>query len=456
MKHGPAMPVIHDNRPDRTRENPGARDIRVSGHLPNLLRRRISPPPTDGLRAKQRHEPNLDALRGFAACSVLSCHVLAFHTEGDTSFNPPSEWLAYLHFSRSAVLIFFLLSGYVIGLNYRAVLKPAEVGEYLRRRALRLLPIYWMGLALGWCAIFEPDALKIIGNLLFLQNDAGPIHPTYGNYPVWSLHYEAVYYLSFIVVLKWAPRLVPLAGGLLLFSLLGWFQSGVLSVIGGWSVGACFWLSGLLLAWHGRAAEAKPLLAPLLALYAANHLWPGIILFNGLGLAGAGTAGINVADLFLLPGCLLVFSAVTGREFPGLRLVRLAAFAIPAGTVIILFLLGRLDDSMPWLLGAVAIVASLALLRLERSDWGIRLLCLFAPIGAISYALYLFHMPILLLAKRLRRADLVNYATALALTLGLSFGLAWIVERKLQPWIVRRFRPNQGPRPEMPVPCASS
>jgi peptidoglycan/LPS O-acetylase OafA/YrhL len=436
--------------------HPSARPLTTPvARLRDLARWRLEPGAICA-SGKRRYEPRLDALRGFAACMVLSGHLLPFHHEGDTSINPPGEGFAYLHLARAAVMLFFMISGFVIGLAYPAPPLPGTMREYAKRRAIRILPIYWIGIGLGICAVLETSLLQIIGNTLLLQNFAGSVDPLYGNIAVWSLHYEVIYYLAFMLIWKWSPRVLPLFTLLLLVSVIDWFLGFPFSFVGGWSVGAFFWLSGLLLAWNAPARDSRPALAPLLALYASNHLWPGLVLLNGLGLSYAGSASLGISDLFLLPGCLAVFAAVSGREFPGLRLVRVAAFAIPAGTVLILFAMGRLGDSIPWKLAAVATGAALVLLPFERATWGVRLLSLFAPIGAISYALYLFHMPIIEMISHLRRAGILNYETTIVLVLGLSFGLAWLAEKKLQPWLVQKLRPNRPTLEKTPVPCVSS
>lgn len=77
---------------------------------------------------------NLDGLRGIAALSVV------FHHFGKET---APYWFWY---GQLSVYLFFILSGYVIALRYEPSLRQGMRGAiFLRTRAQRLLPIYWMG-----------------------------------------------------------------------------------------------------------------------------------------------------------------------------------------------------------------------------------------------------------------------------------------------------------------------
>src|SRR5690349_13625037 len=84
-------------------------------------------------------------------------------------WSPAAAW-TWLVSAPAAVLVFFVLSGYVIGLTYHEQARERDVGDYLRRRALRLIPINCAGVLLG-CAIADSlDGATVLANLAFLEN----------------------------------------------------------------------------------------------------------------------------------------------------------------------------------------------------------------------------------------------------------------------------------------------
>jgi peptidoglycan/LPS O-acetylase OafA/YrhL len=159
----------------------------------------------------------LDALRGLAACVVAIHHVfVVFHDE----IRSVVSGFAYSLLdvvqaqNQAAVLLFFVLSGYAIGLATRTQppVSKADCLHYLSRRAQRLLPLYWISLA--WTASLgnvyghsnSSFGLEtLFGNALFLQTSEfakGAWFSPYGlNGPYWSLSYEIFFYLLLPVAL---------------------------------------------------------------------------------------------------------------------------------------------------------------------------------------------------------------------------------------------------------------
>jgi len=91
----------------------------------------------------------LDGLRGLAAISVLLFHATDFFRTGSLL---PHGFLA--------VDMFFILSGFVIALNYEAALcRGLQMGRFLQARGRRLLPIYWLGAAFN-LAVFIGMAMS--------------------------------------------------------------------------------------------------------------------------------------------------------------------------------------------------------------------------------------------------------------------------------------------------------
>ena len=110
-----------------------------------------------------------------------------------------------------AVLFFFVLSGFSIGLAQKGKLisSKTELHQYLHRRLKRIIPIYWLALLLALFIglltnrIHQPEYsfFNFLGNLLFLQTPANAtaywFSPYGDNGPLWSLSYEVFFYLFF-------------------------------------------------------------------------------------------------------------------------------------------------------------------------------------------------------------------------------------------------------------------
>jgi peptidoglycan/LPS O-acetylase OafA/YrhL len=218
---------------------------------------RFSPPKGSG-------SIHLDALRGVAAFLVLLAHWRqAFFQDFETSAHYGflvSIANAATGLSHQAVMIFFVLSGYLVG---GSVLRAVKEGnwswrDYLLARLTRLyivlLPALVLGAGLDWIGLHFSGQGAIYGtsgraglialnvgpsltvrtflaNVFFLQNLPVPgnsgVFRTFGsNIPLWSLSFEFSYYIAFpFVVLalshgkRWYLRLAYLA----LLVVWGWF-----------------------------------------------------------------------------------------------------------------------------------------------------------------------------------------------------------------------------------------
>ena len=149
------------------------------------------------------HYPLLDGLRGVAALMVVWFHIFeAFATSHlDQRINH-----GYL-----AVDFFFILSGFVIGYAYDDRWGKMSVGEFLKRRLIRLHPMVVMGAIIG-AAMFYTQGCEVwdvtqisVGALLFATlinmlmipatisgevRGVGEMYPLNG--PSWSLMFEYI------------------------------------------------------------------------------------------------------------------------------------------------------------------------------------------------------------------------------------------------------------------------
>jgi peptidoglycan/LPS O-acetylase OafA/YrhL len=159
----------------------------------------------------------LDGVRVLAAFAVLLTHV-----GGQTGFaftGTPASWVV----SRGdvGVPIFFVLSGLLLYRPWaRSVLtggKSPAAGPYFVRRALRILPAYWIVVIVALCTLNSPHVGSLstwVQYLLLVQNYN--LHPWWdgtgadGLAQMWSLVVEVSFYLVLPVLAAaltwWAAR----------------------------------------------------------------------------------------------------------------------------------------------------------------------------------------------------------------------------------------------------------
>jgi peptidoglycan/LPS O-acetylase OafA/YrhL len=426
------------------------------GYFPGLLS--AQPPaaiaPTAPGPATAGFDKNIEGLRGIAALSVVYAHVFEFGI--DPAFRPDGV-LAHVKFSHLSVLLFFVLSGYVIGLtNKPGPFSLKMAGNYLKKRFVRLYPIYAVAILLTLVAIPETDGLKIFSNLSFLQ--FALTKSLKGNVVLWTLNFEVLYYLLFLGILWLRPNPKVLLALAFAVSNLGLVFPQVPGLLVFYASGWVFWLAGLYMAWYlprlqQPALSANVALSFLLLLVANNVFMPGFMILNFLHLLDVVPVAIVCnADLVHLPVVLALFAAAAGRKLPFGKLLTGAAFALPLGVVAALYAMGKSTEHVNFLIGTACTLAACGL-------WFIRIpgnvLAPFGFVGSISYAVYLVHMP---LAHLLRQADFpagtpLGFALRLAVLLVAVLGLSYLLELKMQPWVRNRFFPRKAAKPQANCRC---
>jgi peptidoglycan/LPS O-acetylase OafA/YrhL len=177
--------------------------------------------------------PSLDGLRGIAVMCVVFTH-LGFQS-GISVKGTTGALLDRLDFG---VTLFFLLSGFLLyGPFVRAHLRGLplpSIRTYLRNRGLRVLPGYWVALAviLPVSAMSFTNPREIATQVLLLQVYT-PRHLLPGLTQMWSLSVEVSFYLLLpllaLAVRRGSDRLRAqawLCGSLVATSVLWFFFSG--------------------------------------------------------------------------------------------------------------------------------------------------------------------------------------------------------------------------------------
>ena len=144
----------------------------------------------------------IQLLRAIASLLVVLMHITVNYQE-----KTGHEFLfGIFKFGGSGVDIFFVLSGFIITYSNRQYLaKPASTGKFLKRRFVRIFPIYWLiitallilQLALPACynTMYSTDGSNLLQTYLLL-----PGHLML-NGVSWSLSNELFFYLLFTLAL---------------------------------------------------------------------------------------------------------------------------------------------------------------------------------------------------------------------------------------------------------------
>ena len=421
--------------------------------LSSLFSRRLEPPPPAAASGPKR-DLSIQGLRACAALFVMTEH-LAPNLPG------LGHWLRNLGASAGGVMLFFVISGYVIGLATKQPWSAGSRADYWRRRLVRLAPLYFLAVTFAlivsaWFGVplSLPDT---VANFLCLQNlqPYGPLNfkPVTTDGAIWSLHYEMVFYALFLLVWRFRPTVLT-AFGLSLFVAVGaaFLPDGAI-FLSGYASGFVFWLAGLWLAWcrPRPAAETAgdsgfPAAGLLLLLIALHASVPEQVLRVKLGIDWEALAFVNPFNLIYLPVCFLLVGGAARRLPPPGKLARLICILPPALTLVLALLHNSHLTETRWAVTALTTVIGGALLWTPA---GSRALPRLAWIGAISYALYLFHSPIHLVFRHL--FALPPY-TLFALVVLVSFAVAWLLEG----WLPARLRPLSRSRKPEPVPACPS
>jgi peptidoglycan/LPS O-acetylase OafA/YrhL len=404
-------------------------------------------------------ETHLEGLRGIAALLVGLKH--AFDIGALDGIYRPAAWFRYLEAGQGAVLVFFMLSGYVIGLTNIVPFSGIAAKSYILRRAIRLLPIYIAAWLLAVAINVHAGARSIFGTLFFLQNFDPyfglSIPPLARNGPVWTLNYEAVYYLAFLLFWWKRPSQIANYSVAILVCAAGWFVPGFPVFLSGYACGWIFWSFGWWLSQQSRKTGANsyglPALSSVFLLVSVDHFKSGQVLLESLhlGRLGSHVGMVDFSSLACFPACAALLICATGRRVQLQWVIGSLAFAIPLGTLGVLLAQGRLFGNP--LLASAAIGAGVAcgLAWFLGRDW----LAWFAPFGSISYAFYLFHLPMLSVVRRfpgLPVGDGTAFLLRLALWMIGTAAIAWALERRLQPWVRERFKRRKPTATAIGVP----
>ena len=366
--------------------------------------------------------PSLDGLRALAALSVVCFHVWLY---GETG--PPSPrtalWDKVLFEANLGLICFFVLSGYLL---YRSFARAAvrggcrvDVKAYAVRRATRILPAYY-GCILGCLLLYaavgyvdvtpEPRFLPLFAVLVqsYSHHTAGFINPV-----TWSLCVEAGFYLVLPLLGLAALRLGPSRLAAQVAMLIGLIAATV-----AWHDLAR--ISG----WDGIAWRALPSYLGHFALGMLIAVW---VERRQMHRPREQRTGPVTTAALAVAGVALVLADGAWHE---------AAPGTPTRVIL---------GTLPAALGFALLIAAVETGGGPAVGWlSARPL---AAVGVVSYGLYLWHLPLILVGRHLGllpHAYLPRLATALTVAL-IAAWLSWrLLERPAIRWATTRRRTREA------------
>lgn len=329
----------------------------------------------------------LEAIRGGAALYVFLGHLVfgVFIAKTNSVFN-------FLRFGQEAVILFFLMSGFVIELSY----KKREISfiNYLNKRFLRIYPLFIISILLVFTykiLIGLPLEIKtLFGNLLMLQDMSslkpGTIVGTYGNSALWSLSYEWWFYVLFILISRFKNK-NTIVMIIVIISALFYFIYPI--QLFRWLMYLGIWWSGVMLA----------------DLYLIQELNFKNIFYKIIG------------SILILPSIIIIIKVLT-QPFYSIGVYPTLEFRHFMSAIIFIMI------AFIWM----------------KSHWiGFHFLKPLEKIAPFSYGLYVLHLPIIMIIEpiisQLIKNDFIKFLIITTLVILISL----VFEMKLQNKIISLF-----------------
>ena len=366
-----------------------------------------------------RRLASLDGLRGLAALSIFVFHGWLYTMPEPSATDRSTVGDYAVHELRLGLVLFFVLSGFLLSRPWFAAAlgerRPPDVGRYVRTRAARILPAYYVALAgsvlllwglQGTPGLRLPPAAELPLFVVFGQN-LSPASVMKLNPPMWSLAVEVSFY-AVLPAIGWLALRLPRRRRSLAIVPLALLAVGLLY---NWTI-----------AGQGLSMTFSKTLAAMLPYFALGML--------AALIAHGRTIDMGMKRLLVTAGVALVVVDAFAKA------------AAPARGVDVTMLFSIMRD-LPSAAGFAIIVGAFSIAPRSRVLGG-RVL---PAMGIISYGFYLWHVPVLLVMRGYGLLPLDPFlGTAVALVPSLTLAaLSWFVcERPVLRWSARRERRKAG------------
>lgn len=377
--------------------------------------------------------PGMEGLRALAMIAVLTAHTWQESGAGMHDFGSAWKWVQPL--ADSGLTLFFTLSGFLLYRPFAAaVLRQADAprtSAYLRNRALRIVPAYWVILLATavFSAVSQPvnparaggfDSVHSAILNIFLLQTYTPHTVQTGIAPAWSLSVEVVFYFALPLLALVAARLAAGRG------------------TRGRFIAVCVPAALLLLL--GLAGKV------------IYHKWIGVVTNESSWKGVFHLSFLSKSDLFAWGMLAAVIMSASDTErlarMPVRRLGAFGAAAVVFGTI------GKQTPMIALGCGLVLLWVGVAYARGPARLSPARALETRPVVflGLISYSAYLWHWPVMLWLKDhgFMTHGWTGVFANLALVAGLTIALSALTYRFVErPAMARKARMTRRPTPDV-------
>jgi peptidoglycan/LPS O-acetylase OafA/YrhL len=348
-------------------------------------------------------------------------------------------------FAHISVLVFFILSGFVIGYTTKGKFTFNLAKIYLIKRFIRIYPIYLVALFLGFLASpedFRPEI--VLGHLVFMQGFLVPLLKSNG--PLWSLHYEVLFYLLFLFIWRFNVRIYYAISFCIFMGIISVFTDlHILKVIGYFTL----WLLGYHLSQLNRRSFHR------FDLRSTSKFWIAIFLSVAFGWSNSFSILIQkyfpshmsdahisfIPDIILSGMLIMIVAAPLGLRFSGYKISFVFAVLGCCSSVFYGLHLGLLATMQSYQMALIFLILTPICTFLFRN------ICLdylskVSFLGSISYGLYVVHNPMIGFVYKLIPTSRsgVMLGVSFILICVVSTMLAWFLEHYLHPRIANELR----------------
>ncbi len=402
---------------------------------------------------QKSHNYNLDILRWIAAITVVFHH-LTIH--GDPFLFDKRYFLGnYIPITfpgHLSVLVFFVLSGYVIGMNTKPLTDRHLIWDYTKKRLVRIFPIYLVIMIITCLFTYGRYSLSTVFLNLFCisvpfdkvieQND-----------PIWSLNYELFYYFLFIFISCFRIN-VSLFFKLLLLILVALFvfthKFLVHPLLISYFVGFIFWIAGAMLAKVNYPGEWKiahsRLIALVVLIFCLEYFNPAFfeIVLNKFNIKVQSYEGFSwflrsivYSDITYLPLCILLILSLTHINY---KYKSVFVWFIYGSVLFLIFKLYSgygmayfIANKFLWPAVIFAFSLLLWILNFNLHEKIKNVIKSTYPLSNISYAIYIAHYPLILIFCTFTANSWPAFGLKLLLLFAVIFLISYILEEKFQP-----------------------
>ena len=333
---------------------------------------------------------------------------------------------------------------------------------YLKKRALRIYPLYAVSII---AALIVSKAtysyLTIAGNFTFLQVLFCDV--ILSNGPLFTLHYEILFYLLFIAVSMYKLNPVKVMVFSILIGFLNYFIYPAFGavIITAYCFSFSFWLLGLVVVKYCKVdtvvkisntklvsflflISAIPYLNELNTLiYSSSIKWLGhelVFTYDG-NINNWFKMTFNVYDFAYIPFCFMAIVLFTNRTFKLKNIIFWILQLVPLFTLWSIYYRegGIPVAKMIFPISCYGVSMILCFTNLKVIEYASgKLINFLIWMGGISYGTYIIHSPILFFFSRIHffSGSHLTFLVRMVLYFFTTFVAAYLLEKKFHVWIV--------------------